>query len=91
MATACLREDRWLVHHLAADLPAAEVTGLARESGADLVVLSSSTTEAVKAAGEEAAEITGSTGLPVLAGRPGDTLSELQKLARATVTRPAED
>ena len=29
MAAACLREDRWLVHHLAADLPVAEVIGLA--------------------------------------------------------------
>ena len=40
MATACLREDRWLVHHLAADLPVNEVTGLARLAGASLVVLS---------------------------------------------------
>src|SRR5215468_10616366 len=54
MATACLREDRWLVHHLAADLPVAEVTALVKEAGAGLVVLSSSTTEAVKAAGEAA-------------------------------------
>src|SRR5690348_733584 len=90
MATACLREDRWLVHHLAADLPVAEVTMLAREAGAGLVVLSSSTTEAVEAAGEAAAEITRSSGLPVLAGHPGDTLSELRKLARATMTRAAD-
>ena len=41
MATACLREDRWLVHHLAADLPVNEVTGLARLADASLVVLSS--------------------------------------------------
>jgi MerR family transcriptional regulator, light-induced transcriptional regulator len=90
MATACLREDRWLVHHLAADLPVAEVTGLAREAGAGLVVLSSSTTEAVKAAGEAAAEITRSSGLPVLTGHPGGTLSQLRKLARATMTRAAD-
>ena len=31
MATVCLREDRWLVHHLAADLPAAEVARMAVE------------------------------------------------------------
>src|SRR5436305_11213630 len=90
MATACLREDRWLVHHLAADLPVAEVTGLAREAGAGLVVLSSSTTEAVKAADEAAAEITRSAVLPVLAGQPGDTLGELRRLARAAMTRSAE-
>jgi excisionase family DNA binding protein len=90
MATACLREDRWLVHHLAADLPVAEVSGLAREAGAGLVVLSSTTADAVKVADEAAAEITRSAGLPVLAGRPGDTLGELRRLARATMTRPAD-
>ena len=45
MAAACLREDRWLVHHLAADLPVAEVAGLASQVGAGLVVLSSATTD----------------------------------------------
>src|SRR5881392_1341014 len=85
MAPACLREDRWLVHHLAADLPVAEVTGLAREARAGLVVLSSSTAEAVKVADEAAAEITRSgAGLRVLAGRPGDSLSQLRERARAT-------
>jgi len=90
MATACLREDRWLVHHLASDLPVAEVTALAREAGAGLVVLSSSTTESVEAAGEAAAEITRLSGLPVLTGHPGDTLSQLRKLARVTMTRSAD-
>src|SRR5271166_698578 len=33
MATACLREDRWLVHHLAYDLPTAEVTRVALDTG----------------------------------------------------------
>jgi MerR family transcriptional regulator, light-induced transcriptional regulator len=90
MATACLREDRWLVHHLAADLPLAEVTGLAREAGAGLIVLSSATAEAAQAAGAAAEEITRSSGLPVLTGQPGDSLSHLKQLARATVTRPTE-
>ena len=39
MATACLREDRWLVHHLAADVPVAEVVSLATDTEATLVVL----------------------------------------------------
>jgi MerR family transcriptional regulator, light-induced transcriptional regulator len=91
MATACLREDRWLVHHLAADLPVAELTGLAGEAGASLVVLSSATTEAVQRAGQEADEITRSAaGLHVLAGQPGDTLGQLLQLARASLGRPAE-
>jgi excisionase family DNA binding protein len=90
MATASLREDRWLVHHLAADLPVAEVAGLAREAGAGLIVLSSATTEAAQAAGAAAEEITRTAGLPVLTGRPGDSLSQLRQLARDTVARPVE-
>ena len=82
MATACLREDRWLVHHLAADLPVAEVTGLALHAGADLVVLSSATAESARQADEAAAEISGA-GLRVLTGRPGDTLSDLRQRARS--------
>src|SRR5579859_479397 len=84
MATACLREDRWLVHHLAADLPVAEVTGLALDTGADLVVLSSATVQTARAARRAAREIGFSApGLRVLVGRPGDTLSKLRELARA--------
>ena len=84
MATACLREDLWLVHHLAADLPVAEVTGLARQVGASLVVLSSATTESARLAREAAHDITRSAvGLHVLTGQPGDPLSRLRQLARA--------
>ena len=91
MATACLREDRWLVHHLAADLPVAEVTGLVKEAGASLVVLSAATTEAVQRAAEEADEIIRSEpGLRVLAGHPGNSLGQLRQLARAALARSAE-
>jgi len=91
MATACLREDRWLVHHLAADLPVAEVTGLALQARAGLVVLSSATTEGVRLAGEAADDITRSApGLHVLTGQPGDTLGQLRQQARASLARPAE-
>ena len=84
MATACLREDRWLVHHLATDLPVTEVTGLARLAGASLVVLSCATAESARRAREAADEITRSAaGLHVLTGRPGDSLSRLRQLARA--------
>src|SRR5205823_10112922 len=91
MAAACLREDRWLVHHLATDLPVAEVTRLVKEAGASLVVLSSATTDAVQRAVEEADEITRfEAGLRVLAGRPGDSLGQLRQLARAALARSAE-
>ncbi len=83
MATACLREDRWLVHHLAYDLPVAEVTRVARDTGANLVVLSATTGESVRLADTAAAEIMlAAPGRHVLAGRPGDTLSRLRQLAR---------
>jgi B12 binding domain len=83
MAAACLRQDRWLVHHLAADLPAADVIGLALDVGADLVVLSAATAQTARAARRAAREIgLSAPRLRVLAGRPGDTLSQLLKLAR---------
>jgi len=83
MAAACLREDRWLVHHLAVDLPVSEVAGLALDVGADLVVLSSATAQAAWIADWAAQEIGSSAPrLRVLVGRPGDSLSQLRDLAR---------
>jgi MerR family transcriptional regulator, light-induced transcriptional regulator len=88
MAAACLREDRWLVHHLAADLPAGEVTRLAEDVAADLVVLSSATGEAAQRARHAAQAITAThPHLTVLTGRPGDSLHDL--LARAANLQPA--
>jgi excisionase family DNA binding protein len=82
MAAACLREDRWLVHHLASDLPVAEVARLAGQVGAGLVVLSAARSETAQQA-RQAAQVVAATrpGLNVLAGRPGDSLHDL--LARA--------
>jgi methanogenic corrinoid protein MtbC1 len=83
MAAACLREDRWLVHHLASDLPAAEVARLAGQVGADLVVLSSAMSLTARQARQAARAITTAIRphLNVLTGRPGDSLHDL--LARA--------
>jgi hypothetical protein len=84
MATVCLREDRWLVHHLACDIPVAEVTQLAVDTRARLVVLSAVTTSSARRARRAAREIRAAApGLRVLAGRPGDTLGQLRELARA--------
>jgi excisionase family DNA binding protein len=83
MAAACLREDRWLVHHLAADLPAAEVAQLALDTRASLVVLSAATASSARRARRAAKEISAAApGLRVLTGRPGDTLGHLRELAR---------
>jgi MerR family transcriptional regulator, light-induced transcriptional regulator len=81
MAAACLREDRWLVHHLAADLPVTEIITMAGQAGASLVVLSCTTDQAVGQAGAIAAEIT-AAGPAVLTGRPGSTLPGLIQQAR---------
>jgi excisionase family DNA binding protein len=84
MAAACLREDRWLVHHLAVNLPVAEVAGLAQEVGASLLVFSSATPQAVRAARRAARDIGSSAPqLRVLVGQPGDTLTQLLSLASA--------
>jgi MerR family transcriptional regulator, light-induced transcriptional regulator len=84
MAAACLRDDRWRVHHLGADLPVADLIELTGATGADLVVLSSSTPDATRLAQQVEAELLAS--LPdvrVLTGRQGDTLRELLDRARA--------
>src|SRR5215472_16368483 len=82
MAAACLREDRWLVQHLAADLPVAEVARFALGVDAALIVLSAATQAGARRGRAAAAEITAGNPRPlVLAGRPGDSLRDLIRLA----------
>jgi excisionase family DNA binding protein len=89
MAAACLREDRWLVHHLASDLPVDEVTRLADHAGAGLVVLSSAMDPTARRARQAAHAITSShPHLTVLAGQPGDRLHDLLAQAAASGSRP---
>jgi MerR family transcriptional regulator, light-induced transcriptional regulator len=93
MAAACLRESRWLVHHLASDLPVEEVIRIADQTGADLVVLSSATSQAAGHARQAAAAIMASRPrLTVLAGRPGDGLRDLlDRAANRPRTRDLAD
>jgi MerR family transcriptional regulator, light-induced transcriptional regulator len=87
MAAACLREDRWRVHDLGADLPTDDLIGFTAEVGARLVVLSTATADSIRIAGRQVRELR--ERLPevrVLTGRPGDTLTRLRDLARAPVT-----
>jgi MerR family transcriptional regulator, light-induced transcriptional regulator len=89
MAAACLREDRWRVHHLAADLPVEEVTRLADQVGASLVVLSSARTQKARQAQQAARSMAATRPhLNVLAGQPGDHLYDL--LARAVSPQAAD-
>lgn len=84
MAAACLREDRWHVHDLGADLPVADLIELTRATQAGLVVLSSSTTDGTRRAREAERELLASLpGVSVLTGRQGATLHELLDQARA--------
>ncbi len=80
MASATLRENHWRVHHLGADLPAAEISTLAADTGAGLVVLSASTDLGMASALRTAEVIRAAVpGIAVLTGRPGDTLAELRR------------
>ncbi|HEX3715348.1 MAG TPA: B12-binding domain-containing protein [Trebonia sp.] len=84
MASACLREDHWQVHHLAADLPVGDLIGLAGDTGATLIVLSAASTGGARAGIREARQITDRLpGTRVLAGRPGNTLAKLRDQARS--------
>jgi MerR family transcriptional regulator, light-induced transcriptional regulator len=75
MAAACLRADRWHVHHLGADLPLADTISLARQADADLVVFSCTVVEVPDPSTR--------TQLPaILSGGPGDSLFRLVQQAR---------
>lgn len=83
MAAACLRENRWQVHHLAADLPSTEISQLAVDVGAILVVLSTATASGAVSAAEAARSVRAAApGTTVLIGRSGDTLAGLRQQAR---------
>ncbi|MGI9008209.1 MAG: B12-binding domain-containing protein [Streptosporangiaceae bacterium] len=78
MAAACLRENRWQVHHLAADLPAAEISALAAQVGADLVVLSTTGHDSAEVARQVADRVhAAAPAATVLIGHPGQTLGSL--------------
>ncbi|HTX85491.1 MAG TPA: B12-binding domain-containing protein [Streptosporangiaceae bacterium] len=83
MAQGTLREDHWLVQHLATDLPEGEVGRLAGDVAARLVVLSAVTEEGAQRGAEEAARLAqANPSLLVLSGRPGESLYDLRELTR---------
>ncbi len=78
MAATCLRENRWQVHHLAADLPAAEISAMAAQVGAGLVVLSTACHDTGDAARQVADAVRAAApAAVVLVGHPGQTLASL--------------
>jgi len=82
MAAVALREDRWKVEHLGADVPGDEVLRFAVDHGADLVVLTVTNPEMASAADDLCSMIEAS-GIPAIVGAPGRTLDDLQREARA--------
>jgi excisionase family DNA binding protein len=87
MATAALREDHWRVHHLGVNVPAGQVSTLARSEGAGLVILSV-TYPPAHAQAETIASTLSASGRQVLVGRPGFTLGDLVSLARGLREAP---
>ncbi len=88
MAAACLREGRWHVHHLSADLPADEIGRLAAAVGASLVVLSTATPAGAVSADETVPSVRAAApGATVLVGHSGDSLAALREL---TLQAPAD-
>jgi MerR family transcriptional regulator, light-induced transcriptional regulator len=89
MAAGTLREDRWLVQHLASDLPANEVGRLADDVAARVIVLSAATREGAERGAAEAAQLAQAyPGMLVLAGRPGESLRDLRELTRMLADGP---
>jgi MerR family transcriptional regulator, light-induced transcriptional regulator len=89
MAAGTLREDRWLVQHLATDLPASEVGRLADDVAARLVVLSAATEQGAERGALEAAQLAQAyAGVLVLAGRPSESLYDLRELTRMLAEGP---
>jgi excisionase family DNA binding protein len=82
MAAAALREDRWNVEHLGADVPPDDVLHFATAAGADLVVLSVTVGEDAGTA-ERTARRLARAGIPAVVGGSSRTLGELLAEARA--------
>lgn len=81
MAAAALREDNWHVHHLGADVPDDALVRFCDEHSVALVVLTVTNTD-VAAVADRTARRLHRAGVRVIVGRPGDTLVDLQRIAR---------
>lgn len=82
MAAVALREDRWHVHHLGADLPDDDLIRFCDDHDVDLVVLTVTAGHA-DATARRSADLLEERGIRVLVGHPGARLDQLQELARA--------
>ena len=83
MAVAALREDHWVVHHLAANVPLDDLAELAEQVAANLVVLTTSTSGPLNAGPELHALSARLSNVRVLIGTPGASLHTLLASARS--------
>lgn len=81
MAATALRDDNWHVHHLGADMPSGDLLDFCTQTGVDLAVLTV-TLPQMQSQAQDTAVLMQSQGVRTLVGRPGSTLTELQRLAR---------
>lgn len=82
MAAVALREDRWHVHHLGADLPNGDLLDFCDDHEVDLVVLTVTAGHA-DATARRTANLLERRGVRVLVGHPGARLDDLQDRARS--------
>ena len=77
MATAALRCSRWRVQHLGSGVPARDLVEFAEETQPDVVVLSVTIWD--EAAEQFCAAVSSCTGVPIVAGGSGESLTDLRE------------
>ncbi|SHE59581.1 DNA binding domain-containing protein, excisionase family [Ferrithrix thermotolerans DSM 19514] len=76
MATAALRNNRWITHHLGTQVPADDLVKISKDTGADLVVLTVTNPQALQAAKSLEKRLE-EEGIPYLTGGMGSRLGDL--------------
>lgn len=84
MAAVSLREANWVVHHLGANMPAAELVDFCAAHPVDVVVLSVTNPDVAALAASTARRIR-AAGTPTIVGGPGRSLAQLLDEVRAAV------
>ena len=89
MAAVALRADHWHVHHLGADLPAAEFIRFCTGNGVDVAVITVTQPDVAATAAAAAGDLA-AAGVATLVGGAGQPLADLVARARTTVRRAAD-
>ena len=81
MAAVTLRDDRWHVEHLGADMPPDELVHFCAEHAVTVAVITSTNPDTADLANDTALALR-AAGTPAIVGGPGRTLNDLIELAR---------